>query len=316
MNRKYYLGTLLALVGGLFASCNPDKVDSLDFDVTLRNDVQEIYAGDEIIFDFSGNPDYIVFYSGEDGSKYANKDRLKVDVESMSLAYTIKQQYTEVAYQNRAIMEIYLSEDFNGAYTADGIAKATWIKLSGTEEGQLKVPTCPNTRVETVSDEADFSLYKQQKFYLAFHYQTPEVPGIEKSQPRVDVQPLTLTKKVEGSTITMSNPAKEFGFNYIFLKGKSQNNFSADDSKLLFQPQNTIDAEVDVWAISQQIDAASVAPDQGEPIKSLDMKSPSYSYRYTTPGEYTVTFVALNANQWNSKDTVREMKIIVKEKQV
>lgn len=315
MNIKYYFKILLGLVAiYLFASCNPDKVDSLDFDVAVRNDVREIFVGDEVVFDFFGNPSYIVFYSGEDGKKYINKDRLKVDVESMSLSYMIKQQYTEVDYQNRAIMEIYLSKDFDGIYTADGIAKANWIKLSGMGEGQLKVPTCLGVRDEIVSDEADFSLYKDEKFYLAFRYLTPEVPGIEKGQPRVDIQPLTLTKKVEGSIVTITNPAKDFGFNYVFLKGKSKNNFSADDSKLLFQPQNTIDTEVDVWAISQQIDAALVAPDQGEPIKSLDMKSPSYSYRYTSPGEYTVTFVALNANMWNTRSRVKEIKIVVKEK--
>ena len=77
-----YVGLLL--VGGFFASCDADSVDSIDFGVNLRNEQQEIYVGDEVTFDFDGNPDYIVFYSGEDGHKYANKDRLKVDVESMS----------------------------------------------------------------------------------------------------------------------------------------------------------------------------------------------------------------------------------------
>lgn len=312
MNRKYYL--LILLICVLFTSCNQDKVDSLNFDVTVRDDVQEIYVGDEVSFDFFGNPDYIVFYSGEDGNNYANKDRLKVNVESMSLSYTIKQQYTEIAYQNRAIMEIYLSEDFNGDYTADGISKATWIKLSGIEEGKLKVPTCPNMRNETVSDEVDFSLYKDKKFYLAFRYQTPEVSDIDKGQPRVDVQPLALTKKIEGGTIAMTNPAKEFGFNYVFVKSKSQNNFGPNDTGLLFQPQNAIGTEIDIWAVSQQVDASSVAPDQGKTIKSLDMQSSSYSYRYTSPGVYNVTFVALNANMWNSESVVKEFKIIVKEK--
>ena len=105
-----YVGLLL--VGGFFASCDADSVDSIDFGVNLRNEQQEIYVGDEVTFDFDGNPDYIVFYSGEDGHKYANKDRLKVDVESMSLSYTMKQVYTKPSYQNRANMHIYVSEVF------------------------------------------------------------------------------------------------------------------------------------------------------------------------------------------------------------
>ena len=64
MNKRF-LYSLLLMAGGLFVSCDPDKVDDIDFDVNLRNNAQEVYVGDEVVFDFSGNPDYIVFYSGE-----------------------------------------------------------------------------------------------------------------------------------------------------------------------------------------------------------------------------------------------------------
>lgn len=309
--RKIEMYLMSALVTSLFVACDADTVDNVSFEVNLRNDAQEIYVGDDVTFDLVGNPDYIIFYSGTDGNKYANKDRLKVEVEAMSFSYTIKQQYTETAYQNRATMHIYLSEDFKGAYTVEGVAQATWTELSGVEEGDLKVPTCPGTRTETIQDEGDFTGYKDTKFYLAFRYETP-VADVQ--QPRVDVTPLTLSKTVEGQTVTMSNPAKEFGFHYVFLKGKTQNNYGADDSKLLFQPQNTLDVEVDVWAISQQLDPSAVAPDEGTPIKSLDMTSTSYTYKYLVPGEYTVTFVARNANMWNTESVVREIKVVVKDK--
>lgn len=65
MNKRF-LYSLLLMAGGLFVSCDPDKVDDIDFDVNLRNNAQEVYVGDEVVFDFSGNPDYIVFYSGEE----------------------------------------------------------------------------------------------------------------------------------------------------------------------------------------------------------------------------------------------------------
>lgn len=313
MSKRYLYLLSVVLVGSMLTSCEPDKVDSLDFDVTIRRDVKEIYVGDEVIFDFTGNPDYIVFYSGEDGKKYVNRNRLKADVESMSLSYTIKQQYTDVAYQNREILTICVSTDFDGVYTAEAINKASWTKLSG-EENLLKVPTCSGKNSETVTDEGDLSEYKDKKFYLAFHYQTPAIPGLDYSQPRIDVEPMALTKNIDGEIVTMRDPLKDFGFNYVFVKGNSQQNFSANNSRLLFQPQKTWYVEVDVWAISQPMDISAVSPDQGEPIKSLDMKPSSYSYRYNIPGEYTITFVALNANKWNSESCVREMKIVVKEK--
>ena len=85
--KKIYFYSLLMMTGAWLSSCDADGVDSVDFGVTLSNDAQEIFVGDPVIFDFSGNPDYIIFYSGEDGSKYANKDRLRVEVESAELSY-------------------------------------------------------------------------------------------------------------------------------------------------------------------------------------------------------------------------------------
>lgn len=51
MNKRF-LYSLLLMAGGLFVSCDPDKVDDIDFDVNLRNNAQEVYVGDEVVFDF------------------------------------------------------------------------------------------------------------------------------------------------------------------------------------------------------------------------------------------------------------------------
>lgn len=306
--KKINIYVWLLLVGNLFASCDADSVDGIDFDVNLRNEQQEIYVGDEVTFDFAGNPDYIVFYSGEEGCKYANRNRLNVEVESMSLSYTMKQVYTRPSYQNRANMHIYVSEDFKGLCTAEGIENATWTELSG--EGGWKVPTCPNVTTETVTDNGDLSGYMNKKFYLAFQYETP---ASEEYQPRFDIEPLTLTKMVEGQEIKMTNPEKEFGFTYVFPKGKPAGNYNPSATRLLFQPSSdNTGLPAEIWAISQQLDPSAVSPDEGIPIKSLDTTAPSYTYKYMAPGEYVVTFVARNANMWNVESVVREIKITVK----
>lgn len=307
--KKINIYVWLLLVGSLFVSCDADGVDRIEFDVNLRNGQQEIYVGDEVIFDFGGNPDYIVFYSGENGRKYANKDRLKVDVESMTLSYTMKQQYTKPSYQDRANMHIYVSEDFRGLCTAEGIEQATWTELSG--EGGWKVPIClaPSTS-ETVTYKGDLAAYMDKKFYLAFQYETPVS---EEYQPRFDIEPLTLTKMTEGQEVEMTNPEKEFGFTYVFPKGKPVGNYNASATRLLFQPSSdNTGRAAEIWAISKQLDPSAVSPDEGTPIKSLDTTAPSYTYKYMNPGEYVVTFVARNANMWNVESVVREIKITVK----
>lgn len=176
----------------------------------------------------------------------------------MSLSYTMKQVYTRPSYQNRANMHIYVSEDFRGLCTAE---------------------------------------------------------GIEEAQPRFDIEPLTLTKMVEGQEIKMTNPEKEFGFTYVFPKGKPAGNYNPSATRLLFQPSaDNTGLPAEIWAISQQLDPSAVSPDEGTPIKSLDTTAPSYTYKYMAPGEYVVTFVARNANMWNMEIVVREMKITVKER--
>lgn len=320
-NISFY--SLLLMTGIWLSSCDADQVDNVDFDVTLAGNTQEIYVGDAVNFNFTGNPDYIVFYSGEEGSKYANKDRLKVDVESAELSYTIKQQYTKPSFFNMEAMSIYISEDFNSDYSTTGLDKATWLKLSGQEEGQLKVPFPTKDETIFVSDKMDFSAYKDKKFYLAFQYHLPAAvaEGKTTTHPRVDVLPLVLTKTLaDGSTAILNNPKAAFGFSFVYVKVQKEANFSAGDASLLFQPgdynftSTNAALEVDVWSISQQIDLTAVSPDMGTPIKSLNMTADSYMYTYTQPGEYTATFVAQNANEWNSKSVVREMKIVVKAK--
>lgn len=307
---KKYLYLLLIATGGLLSSCDSEKVDDVHFNVTVANNPKEIYVDDEVTFDFTGNPAYIVFYSGESGNEYAYKDRLNVKVESMRFSYTITQQYTDAIFQNKETMQIYISENFNGDYTSAGMEKATWTKLSGTGEGELKVPLCDGIRKEEVTENADFSMYKDQKFYLGIRYKTTTPAS---GWPRVDVTSMNLEKVIPGGAVPMTNPNKEFGFRFVFLDSEF-GNFWGDDVKLLFQPKSETEGTYDVWAVSKQIDVSAVSPDMGVPIKSLDMKSPSYTYKYTEPGEYTVTFVALNANMWNSKSVMKEVKVVVKER--
>ena len=40
--KKIY--SLLMILGGLFTACNPDGVDSVDFDVMMENDTREVYV--------------------------------------------------------------------------------------------------------------------------------------------------------------------------------------------------------------------------------------------------------------------------------
>lgn len=316
MKRKN-LYSLLIVAGGLFAACNPDGVDSVNFNVTVDNTLKEVYVGDPITFALEGKPDYIVFYSGEFGNKYANINRAETTLQSVSLSATINQRCWTGALIRGQRVHAYVSEDFKGVYTQEMIEEATWTELTGTEEGKLHYPMNEKTWDDTVASTIDFSEYKDKPFYLAFQYTIPENPTATANQPRVIVEPLEFEMKAtDGEKLTMKNPQTEFAFQFIQKKGNLPlTNFSTTDTRLVVQPAPTsFGAELDIWAISQQMNLKAVSPDKGIPVKTLNSKISSYTHTYSKPGEYTASFVAMNANMWNSEKVVKEVKIVVKEK--
>src|SRR5688500_12553364 len=63
------------------AACSKSiKLKDLDFEVTAVNSAQVpttiFNRGDTVNFIFSGNPDYITFFSGEKGRRYEFRDRV------------------------------------------------------------------------------------------------------------------------------------------------------------------------------------------------------------------------------------------------
>ena len=86
-------------VGAFLVSCNDlDVDDSVDFIVSLASD-NTYEAGDPVVFNFDGNPDYITWWSGEEGHKYANRERTELpleEIESVTLNFEAQARYGKV----------------------------------------------------------------------------------------------------------------------------------------------------------------------------------------------------------------------------
>lgn len=54
--------------------------------------------------------------------------------------------------------------------------------------------------------------------------------------------------------------------------------------------------EIDQWAFMQPVALNTISPDTGLNIKGVTDDLPSYSYTYTEPGTYTVTFIVAGGN--------------------
>lgn len=323
---KYSLCAWLTLAAGVLTTtaCS-DDVESVDFNVRVEGTA---VAGSPVTFVFEGNPDYISFFSGETGEVYANRNRTNVSVESMSISYDMTQRYTTRADFKEPIIHVLVSEDFSGSLTPEDIAAATWTELSAqvgatTAEQPFPVPNPDaveqNPTGYANATDVDFSAYKDRPFYFAFRYLAPLHPTntnggsgnntTYRAHPRVDVSSLCLSKvTAEGETILADDMLNDWGFSTVFVNSTTQTSYTVESTNLMFQPQNDhCDQPVEVWMISQHMDATSVEPDRGEPIKGTNTRVTTYEYTYTEPGTYTATFIATNANMWDSKQTVREV---------
>lgn len=332
MNRIRTLNalTLMALCTLLtLASCSRDEVDEVRFSVSTEGNVTTVKVDEPICFLFNGHPDYITFYAGDEGNNFAYRNRTTAELSGLQMACTIRQQYNDVNYLDQELIHIYLSTDFTGEYTVEALHQATWIPISGNEYGRLPVPIPTSASAVETSGSTDLSRYIDinKPFYVAVLYQAPgrnEIPasnggGRYITRPRVDVTNLYLNKTtVDGQSLSVTNASTGWGFRTLIESTATGTNYQLTDNGFLFQPQKaTLDASTGrepdemIWMVSQEVDPCSVEPDRGTPIKSIEGYLGSYSYSYRQAGTYTATFIATNANLWNSEQEMRQLTIQV-----
>lgn len=329
--QTYCTLALAALLMGTASGCSRDDADDVSFNVTTEGNVSLVRSDESVTFLFAGNPDYITFYAGDAGSNYAYRQRTEAELSSLTMECTVCQQYNDVNYLNQELLHIYLSTDFNGHYSIDNIRQATWIPVSGSGVGCLPVPVPTSAAAVETNGSIDLSRYIDinTPFYVAFFYQAAgreEVPATNGGgkyvvRPRVDVSNLNLHKQTtDGERLTLTNTTTEWAFRTVIESSGTGTNYQVNDNGLLFQPQKAVidaatgrEPDEKIWMVSQQINPCSVEPDRGTPIKSIEAYLPSYIYVYKEPGIYTATFVATNANLWDSRQEVRQLTIEVKQ---
>lgn len=306
-----------------------DSVEPADFTVDAPAGLN-VAAGETVRFVFGGNPDYITFFSGESGNDYAASNRYEADIAGLELSCGMRQQYNDAEYLYRQLVYVYVSADFSGDYSADGLNSATWIPLTGMGANSLPAPVAVSASPVSCSGSIDLAMYAgcDKPFYIAFLYNAPgraDIPaanggGRYTARPRVDVTDLRLTKRLaDGSVEILDNAATQFGMRAVYERSYKESNFRVTDDGMLFQPVQAIidpltghEPDERVWMVSARIDPRKVSPDRGLAIKSVEGRLNFYEHVYKEPGDYTATFVATNANLWDSKRSVKQLSVTVR----
>mgnify|MGYP002378707266 CR=1 FL=1 len=293
---RIILSIIIIAVSAMLTSCEKDlKPDPVSFNVTTtENDYQ---AGDTVNFSFSGNPDMIMFYSGEPGSVYDFKGRTSADGMSQ-MQFT---SYVQAGTQTGSLA-LLVSADFDGTYSGTGISAATWTDITS----QATLSTGDNNTPSGIIDLSSF-VNDDKPVYFAFKY-TGKTGSVQNTWTIKNFG-INLVMP-DGSTFATANMTTA-GWKAVNVKNPSKAwAISASQLQIAGGDENAEDNED--WLITAPLVLNKVNPDRGVPIKDISILLDEFSYIYSTPGKYKAVFEAFNAAGTTQKSAQREIEITIR----
>jgi hypothetical protein len=302
--------TFLPLLILALTACNKKEVLQLDFDV--RPEKASYKVGETVNFQISGNPDQVLFYSGEEGHKYIYKDRTQAQSDNITLEFATNRRYGSDAQQPNSF-RLLASQTFNGKYDAANINPADWVDitgaftLSGIQSTDAAYVSSGVVNLTALTAQG-FTLDKSKPVYFAFKY-----TGVTGStQPRWWVNKFDLkTTTTDGQVLPVASISSATWTPVKVLTTSPVNWTFGSDLILKFQGGGATIGSNQVWAISGGLSLTKVQPDAGVALKNMSTRMDNYTYRYTAAGTYTATFVASNVNIYGESKSIKEVQVVV-----
>lgn len=266
-----YCGLLLL---GL-ASCMEDEAPGVGLNVALDKQVYQV--GEPVTFKLNGNPDNIVFYSGEVGHNYAYKERYRADGDLL-INFNSWVRFGDI-YHN---LKFLVSSDFNGIYDKESVEAATWVDLSDKFRFSVGVDQTPSGEVnlkEYVGAEED------AKLFVAFRYEDEEKAVQNNWIIRSIALDCVSNEGVRSNLATMPT----MGWKVVDFENPAVTWNTSSTSQIQINGGANQPKNVD-WIISQPFDVKKTAPDRGVALKNVSTTMDEYKYVYTKPGIYEVVF--------------------------
>lgn len=304
-NLKYLYQCLsVGLVAALLLpACKKQTIQSPDFDVMV--DKTTYAVGEPITYKFSGTADVVTFYSGvvaPVNAEYKNKDRITVTGKPQ-LQFS---SYRSGTSKQENTLKVLVSKDFVNSFNVDDIQKATWNDITSRATLSTGTDNTPSGVID-LSDQ----LSPNTPVYLAFKYTAQK--DVAAAQPSWVIKNLAINNiGADGTDIPIATQANTAWGTFSVLN--SANNWTANTTSLTFIGGAINADDNEDWVISKPIQLDQAPRAFGTSIKiSATTKLTNYTFPgYATPGTYTVTFEAINANKWDTKKTVKEFTITVK----
>lgn len=261
-----------------------DKIEAPDFDVTTSSTTYKV--GDTITFNFTGDPQNIVFWSGMSGNVYEYRDRLVTVGNKLLVKFNTYQQFGV-----RNNMTVLVSNNFNGTYDTTNVKAATWTDITNRVNLSQGADQVPSGTVD-MSEFTDGN----KSAVVAFRYITTTL----QNQNRWVIRTFNADKQDSDGKLTPMATMSTAGWKAVSFQNPAAV-WSVTSQQLLMAGTPT--ALDDDWVLSMSFNPNAAIPDKGIPIKNITTSLPQYAAIgiYTVPGTYKVVFEATNASYANDK---------------
>ncbi|MCF3111253.1 DUF5017 domain-containing protein [Niabella sp. CC-SYL272] len=334
----YFFSSLALLIA--CAACQKERTAGVPENFSVETADFQYKVGDTVAFNLIGNPDMIVFYSGEPGKQYENRDRVSEKGIAKMIFQLSMQQGVPLTEVSPDSLQLFVSDQLDD-YNAAAVQKASWTNITSRN---TKWPPNLGTGF-TTSDSIDLTDFNDaDKVTIALRVKNNG--SVNYSQRKWVMQNLTITNRLNDGTVTpvianfndagwvqvslgnQSHPGTadngHIGYNVWNVGGWNQSASSAvyndqgiqirNAYPLTFDPGPDVNNEAnDDWLISSPVDLKKVKRDAAAAVIKNIVNTPlqSYSYIYRAPGTYTASFVGINAAGDQSNEAVRQVTITV-----
>lgn len=307
------------------ASCQHDVIHEVDYNVTL-DPANTYYAGEPVKFNFTGDVDNLLFYSGETGSQYIYKDRYEVPVEdvlSANLHLDIRGRYGYIA--DYEALEIWVSKDFpgiNGNDDPDGDRAIVKQMVENGMQGWYKLPFNDVNKDQFFGYDFPMTEYLSN-LCIAFHWR-PKDPTLTQRTYWINGKITLEMEGTEPSEMTLT----DLGFKSLMMNeeveaykknagnGSIRFDNAVNAGEICYQgcSGNVLTYAIDGWVFTTPRPLNKVANDRPIVVKDLQNYIHEYVYTWDEPGTYKVTFVGRNENYASASEQVFEYTITILEK--
>jgi hypothetical protein len=326
MKRNIFYSIIAIAAMFLYSGCSEQTVNVPDFSVKLANGQVLEMIGDTLVckktetlkFELEGNPDMLVFFSGQMGSEYKYRNRTEIEG-NPTMRFQTKLDF---GLQFNSL-KVYFSSTFPGITRDEATDRANisnmeyWTDI--TSQCNLPIVKTSPDNIK-LSPTIDLKDYKGKPFYIAFR-----VVGPKGDESTWTLSNLSIINSSDGRDIEIGT-FRTIGFTAFDLLATSEpykNNGRPTGEinrrwNLTTFANNQItgggsnDAAFtgtnDDWAISAKIDLIKTRPDAGTAIKGFDQAPlEEFDFPYTKPGVYTITFLGTNSYYGSASQTVKEL---------